>query len=64
MKKSLFLFFFFTGLSLPPVVAQTTQSIAAAKATYSNPLDVKFGDPYVLYTQGMYYMYGTGGGAD
>ena len=33
-------------------------------ATYSNPLPVAFGDPYVLYdSDGRYYMYGTGGGA-
>lgn len=35
----------------------------SAKAAYSNPLDVSFGDPYVLRTNGKYYMYGTGGGA-
>lgn len=30
----------------------------------NNPLPVKFGDPYVLLaSDGMYYMYGTGGGA-
>ncbi len=33
--------------------------------TYSNPLDVKFGDPYILNNgNGTYYMYGTGGGAE
>ena len=57
-------FFFFTGLSLPSVMAQTTQSVATASATFSNPLNVQLGDPYVLHTSGMYYMYGTGGGAD
>lgn len=36
----------------------------AQGATYTNPLPVQFGDPYVLYTGGTYYMYGTGGGAD
>ena len=31
---------------------------------YSNPLPVQFGDPYVLLaSDGLYYMYGTGGGA-
>jgi beta-xylosidase len=31
---------------------------------YSNPLAVEFGDPYILLaSDGMYYMYGTGGGA-
>jgi beta-xylosidase len=46
------------------VLAQTTLSKPAAKATFSNPLNVQFGDPYVLYTGGRYYMYGTGGGAE
>ena len=33
-------------------------------ATYTNPLPVQFGDPYVLYVKAdKYYMYGTGGGA-
>ncbi|GGF37849.1 glycoside hydrolase family 43 protein [Echinicola rosea] len=33
--------------------------------TYSNPLDVAFGDPFILNDQnGKYYMYGTGGGAE
>lgn len=33
-------------------------------AVYHNPLDVKFGDPFVLRTSsGKYYMYGTGAGA-
>ncbi len=37
---------------------------ATVPATYSNPLDVAFGDPYVLADgKGKYYMYGTGGGA-
>ncbi len=33
--------------------------------TYQNPLNVAFGDPYVIYDEetARYYMYGTGGGA-
>jgi beta-xylosidase len=31
---------------------------------YTNPLKVQFGDPFVLFDKGTYYMYGTGGGAD
>lgn len=32
------------------------------KNVYSNPLDVEFGDPYILLaSDGRYYMYGTGG---
>src|SRR3954464_12155394 len=64
MKTILLLLFFITGLSLSPVMAQTTQSAAKVNATFSNPLNVQLGDPYVLHTGGMYYMYGTGGGAD
>lgn len=35
-----------------------------AQNTYQNPIDVKFGDPYILNDgNGAYYLYGTGGGA-
>lgn len=35
-----------------------------SKQTYSNPLSVEFGDPFILNDgNGTYYMYGTGGGA-
>lgn len=51
------LFFF-----LPESNAQSKSSPAT---TYTNPLSVAFGDPYVLRTKdGKYYMYGTGGSAD
>lgn len=33
------------------------------KPAYSNPIDVAFGDPFVLKDGNKYYMYGTGGGA-
>lgn len=64
MKNTLLLFFFFVGSIANPTTAQTAKSVAAAKTTFSNPLNVQFGDPYVLYSGGKYYMYGTGGGAD
>jgi beta-xylosidase len=33
-------------------------------STYKNPLNVKFGDPYIMDNEdGTYYLYGTGGGA-
>ena len=36
----------------------------ASKQTYTNPLPVAFGDPFVLQVKGdRYYMYGTGAGA-
>lgn len=31
---------------------------------YTNPLKVQLGDPFVLYTKGTYYMYGTGKATD
>lgn len=39
---------------------------AAQGKQYKNPLDVSFGDPYVLYDSALklYYMYGTGGVKD
>ncbi len=44
--------------------APQNQSQSASQATYTNPLPVQFGDPYVLHVKGdKYYMYGTGGGA-
>jgi len=61
--KSLFLLLF-TPLFLQTAVAQTPAKTVAAKSGYTNPLPVQFGDPYVLQTNGMYYMYGTGGGAE
>lgn len=40
-------------------VATSTEN----KAEYKNPLDVEFGDPYILDNgDGTFYMYGTGGG--
>ncbi len=41
-----------------------TALFAQTGKTYSNPLDVQFGDPYILRTtSGKYFMYGTGAGA-
>lgn len=43
---------------------KTAELDAINEVEYKNPLDVKFGDPYILDNgDGMYYMYGTGGGA-
>jgi beta-xylosidase len=63
MTRVLFLLLFLSVYASPRSFAQTTQSYAATKQTYSNPLPVRFGDPYVLFTNGQYYMYGTGGNA-
>jgi beta-xylosidase len=64
MKRFLIILLLASGPACAPALAQTTQKEPAAKATFSNPLKVQFGDPYVLYTGGRYYMYGTGGGAE
>lgn len=60
MKKLLLLFLLATPFVLP-LAAQQTQAVAAKTQTYTNPLPVKLGDPFVLLTKGRYYMYGTGG---
>jgi len=41
------------------VASYAQPSKAADTATYKNPMPVSMGDPYVLYTNGTYYMYGT-----
>ncbi len=63
MKKTQLLFFCFISLSWGFSLAQAPKT-TTTKATFTNPLPVAFGDPYILQTRGMYYMYGTGGGAD
>lgn len=60
MKRILLFCFLLANTAYLPLTAQK----ANAGATYTNPLPVQFGDPFVLQTNGMYYMYGTGGGAD
>ncbi|OLY92408.1 Glycosyl hydrolases family 43 [Cnuella takakiae] len=61
MKPIVALYTLAACLSLNPVAAQTVHLPARQKATYTNPMPVQFGDPFVLYTKGTYYMYGTGG---
>lgn len=57
MKNKILLLFALLGLA-----ACKSQE---PKITYRNPLDVQFGDPYVLLaSDGRYYMYGTGGVKD
>ena len=60
-NHSFFLLCWFLQLGVINVQAQ--KKVQKNQSNYSNPLKVQFGDPYVLYTNGMYYMYGTGGGA-
>lgn len=64
MKKPLLLLLLVPFLFLSPASAQQKQKSVSVASTYTNPLAVKFGDPYVLFTGGRYYMYGTGGEAD
>lgn len=64
MNKSLLVLLVLSSFWTPPAFAQTAIRSATSRGTFSNPLDVAFGDPFVLYTGGTYYMYGTGGGAD
>ena len=46
------------------VVREKKSAAEEPELTYSNPLSVQFGDPYVLLaSDGRYYMYGTGAGA-
>lgn len=45
------------------IAVYNTALFAQSVITYQNPLEVAFGDPYVLHANGEYYMYGTGGGA-
>lgn len=51
-------------LLLPVFYFLLGQVYAQDGGTYNNPLNVQFGDPFVLRTSsGQYYMYGTGNGA-
>ena len=58
------------GLCILLLIGSTNNSFAQTfkgvqKITYTNPLPVEFGDPFVLKViSGKYYMYGTGGSAD
>ena len=63
MKEYLCFTPLFVLLFLSYVMAQTVKNKATPAATFTNPLKVQFGDPFVLFTHGTYYMYGTGGGA-
>ena len=62
--KNLSNLFLLSGLVLVWACSQPTKKEEETAATYSNPIDVEFGDPYILDNgDGTYYMYGTGGGA-
>lgn len=65
MLKKIFLpLFLFIMVSNYNSFAQKTKASPKEK-TYTNPLPVEFGDPFVLHVAGdKYYMYGTSGSAE
>lgn len=63
MKNLLLIFSTIVSFWISKASAQPADNVNSGKTTYSNPLPVRFGDPYVLFTKGIYYMYGTGAGA-
>ena len=63
IKKSILLSSIFSIIFFLQVNAQNPGNKLEGSSTFINPMKVQFGDPFVLYTQGMYYMYGTGGEA-
>lgn len=62
MRKPFLILVLLIQVSLTRTLAQMPSS--TEDLVYTNPLKVQFGDPFVLFTGGKYYMYGTGGGAD
>ncbi len=42
------------------IISLQNTNAQPVEKVYTNPLPVKLGDPYVLYTNGTYYIYGTG----
>ncbi|HET8735933.1 MAG TPA: glycoside hydrolase family 43 protein [Pricia sp.] len=54
----------FAMLSCKSEKKKATETTEEKASTYTNPLDVEFGDPFILDDgNGTFYMYGTGGGA-
>ncbi len=63
-KLILGLFVLVFSVSCKQEKKETNVSSEEKIAEYTNPLDVEFGDPYILDNgDGTFYMYGTGGGA-
>jgi beta-xylosidase len=62
MRKKFLIIIFLTGMFANATIAQTHSR--SLKKVYTNPLKVQLGDPFVLFTKGSYYMYGTGRAAD
>ncbi|WP_106293146.1 glycoside hydrolase family 43 protein [Arcticibacter pallidicorallinus] len=62
MKKILMTLLVVSCMTANTARAQQGAAVGAG-STYSNPLSIAFGDPFVLKDGDMYFMYGTGGGA-
>ena len=62
MRKEILIIVLLFGAIFQTTMAQTQLKLQGGM--YTNPLKVEFGDPFVLFTEGTYYMYGTGGGAN
>ncbi len=53
-----------TVLTILVLLISACGNLGKGELRYTNPLDVEFGDPFImLASDGIYYMYGTGGGA-
>ncbi len=64
MKANITLYALLFGAIFLFSCKQKTTTKEPQAVTYTNPLPVEFGDPYILLaSDGKYYMYGTGGGA-
>jgi beta-xylosidase len=62
MRKEFLILISLITLLAKATVAQMPST--SGEIVYTNPLKVQLGDPFVLYNEGTYYMYGTGGEAD
>jgi len=63
-KRILLLILCISFLYFKGTVSAQLKAVKQERTTYTNPLPVAVGDPFVLHaSDGMYYLYGTGGGA-
>jgi beta-xylosidase len=62
MRKEFLILILLFEVLTKATMAQTR--LSSQEIVYTNPLKVQLGDPFVLFTEGTYYMYGTGRSAD
>ncbi len=62
MRKEILIIIFLIEVFAKATMGQSR--LSNDNKTYTNPLHVQLGDPFVLYTKGTYYMYGTGKASD